>query len=126
MTAVAAPKNRLVALANTILKTLIEGLGEDAAIALAISLEPGLAAGFGNTVLTKVVGWLGGQIDPAIAERLDNVIIRQQNAAIKTTYDSTIDDMKKVTTDPGVSNADKIKAIQAARDAADHLINRNR
>lgn len=126
MTVIAPPTNRLTALINVIVDTLLKGFGEDAAIVAAISAEPILATGFGNWFLIRAVRYFGDLLDTNIKINVDNIAIRFQNGLFKDQYDATIAKMKQTTTDPGVSNANKLKAIQAAKDAADAIIHRSK
>lgn len=123
-TPIAAPTNRFVAVVNAVLDNLIQGLGVNAAIAAATAAWPPLAGPFLGYIFRQIVEWFAGIFDVKLKAFVDQQIIRVQNEIRKAAYDAAIEDYKKSL--EGASDADRAKALQAAKDAMDRLINRNR
>lgn len=124
MAIIHAPENKLVLVINTILDFLIKGLGVEAAIAAAVAQVPWLGLPVVNWILRQIVGAIAQSLDTQIKINLDNILIRFQDDVRKIEYDDSIDQLKKAISQPGVSDADKAKAIQDAKDSLDRIIHR--
>ncbi len=112
------PTNQLVQIVNTVLDFLILGLGEKAAIAAATAQAPWLSLPIISWIFSSIVAAVASSIDTNIKKNVDIVIIRFQNDVRKIEYDQTIALLNKTPSDPA--------AIQAAQDALNLLINRNK
>ncbi len=120
MTKLPAPKNRIVDIAKIVIERLVEGLGVDIAVAAATAEVPWLA----YPVIKQLFRFAVEQVAEVINQNLFNftaiMVIRLQNLGrLKDFQDS----MKPFLI-PGQEPTDE--EIQAARDAIDRLVNRNR
>lgn len=113
-----APKNDLVEITNKVIDYLIKGLGENAAIAAAEEQAPWLAMPVIKNVFRFFVDLLATSLDDRIKINIDIIIIRHQNDSRKEEYDKHVEEIKK----PGATP----EQIQAAKDALDSLVNRNK
>lgn len=121
---VAAPVNKLVEIVNTIIDTLIKGLGADAAVAAAIGQAPILAFPVLKWLLQQFVDAIAERISTAVKDIVDVTIIAAQDAVKRILYDQAMKDLKSVISNPGVTNAQKAVAVQNAKDAIDAIVRR--
>lgn len=126
MATLPAPTNRLVTIVNIVLDYLIQGLGAPAAIAAATAAQPWLGWPVISWIFKTVVNGFAALLDTKLKTFVDVIIVRFQNAAIKIDYDKAIDEFKKVYDDPASDAVAKAKALQAAKDAIDRMVNKNR
>lgn len=113
-----APKNRAVNAAKALLDALIEGVGVDAAIAAATAQWPFLGSPIIKTLFRWGVEWIAGEINANLFKFTMKMIIRIQSDARKAEFNEALK--------PIVGGSPTDEEIQAARDAADRLIERNR
>lgn len=113
-----APPNRFINVAKIVIDNLVEGLGADLAVTAAVTAEPWLATPIVNYFFTWVVGIFAQAIDADITKIAIKAIIRIQSLELKTEFNDAVQ--------PIIDGSPTDAEIQAARDAADHLIERNR
>jgi hypothetical protein len=111
-----APSNHLVTVINSVIDTLIKGLGVDVAYALAVAEFPFLNLPIVNQLFKLALNYLADSLDTTLKVNADIIVIRFQNDIRKAEYDKSIEPLKK----PGATDAD----IKAAKDAIDKLIHR--
>jgi len=119
------PKNALLDLINQIIDWLIKGVGKEVVIAQAKAAQPWLNIPIISWFFTGAVGILASALDNGIKTNVDNIVIRFQGDERKAAYDSAIDQLKKDSYE-AKSKEDHEKALQAAKDALDRLINKSR
>lgn len=113
-----APTNTAISIVKIILDSLIEGVGEDAAVAAAIAYAPWLATPIIKQIFTWGVDQVASAIDQDLFKIAIQIVIKIQSTELKQEYNDAII--------PIVQGAPSPAEIQAARDAADRIINRNR
>lgn len=101
-----------------VLEKLIEGVGVDLAVAAAVSAEPWLATPFVNYIFKWIVGMLAQLVDENLFKFAVKAIIRVQSTERKQEFNAAVQ--------PIIGGSPTDAEIQAARDAADRLIERNR
>ncbi len=126
MAALPAPTNKLVDIVNTVLDVLLLGLGANAAITAATSAAPWLGLPIISWIFRQIVMAIADSLDTKLKASVDIIVIRFQNGVRKAEYDDAINQMKTAMDNPGVSDADKQKAIDAAKAAVRALVNRNK
>lgn len=118
MTAIAAPRNRVIEAAKVILNTLIEGLGVAAAVAFGQAALPILAAPIIRTIFKWIVEKVAEWIDKNLYYLAIKLTIRMQSHVRKDEYNEAIK--------PIVRGDATNEELERAKAAADALINRNR
>lgn len=113
-----APTNRLLNAIKIVLDNLIKGLGEDAAISAATAAEPWLAWPVVKQIFAMIVSAAGTVLDEQAYNFAAILTIRAQNNMAKYTYDGSIAPIQTGSATPA--------ELQAAKDAMDKLINRNK
>lgn len=113
-----APKNRAVDAARAVLNALIEGVGVDAAIALGTAQWPFLGSPIIKTLFRWGVEWLASEINDNLFKFSMKLIIRIQSDVRKAEFNDALK--------PIVGGSPTDEEIEAARRAADRLIERNR
>lgn len=113
-----APTNALVRAIKKAFDLVIEGFGVELAFAAAVAELPILGAPI-IRVFVKIAIEQSAQYVNENGKRMASIfVIRYQNDVRKDEYDKAIEPIKKGKPTP--------EQIQAARDAADRIINRNR
>ena len=94
MASLPAPKNILIDIVNTVLDSLIQGLGADAAIASATAAAPWLGLPIISWIFKGIVSSVASSLDENIKKFIDVQVIRFQNSEKKKEYDKAIDVIK--------------------------------
>lgn len=101
---------------NSVIDTLIKGLGVESAISAATVYAPWLSLPVISWLFRQLVEAVASRIDAGLKTEIDNIIIRVQNDIRKGAYDDAIEKIKN----PGASEED----LEAARRAIDALVRR--
>jgi hypothetical protein len=120
-----APVNKLVSIINSTVDQLILGVGEKVVISQLTAISPWLGLPVISTIFSIFVSTLAKALDNGLKINIDILVIRFQNDARKKDYENTIEQLK-VTTATSTSKEEHEKALKAAREAMDKLINRNK
>lgn len=120
-----APKNTLVAIINETMDQLILGVGEKVVIAQLTAIYPWLGLPFISTVFSVCVFSAAKALNSGLKNNIDIIVIRYQNDARKKEYDAAIEKLKKET-EAANNKEEREKALKAAKEAMDKLINRNK
>jgi hypothetical protein len=121
-----APTNWFVTAVNAALDALIKKLGADAAYAAVIAAVPWLGAPVIGYIVKSAISTFASIFDTKLKVFVDDLIVKAQNEARLIGYESAFDTLRTVFNNPGASNEEVLRDIQAAKDAADRLINRNK
>lgn len=113
-----APTNKAIDIFKMVLDQLIEGAGEDVAVSVAVAYEPWLATPVVNILFKWFVSLLAQFIDENLYELGAKIIIQIQSTENKQAFNDAMV--------PIIGGSPSDAEIQAARDAADALIQRNR
>lgn len=119
------PKNALVELVFQVIDWLIEGVGDDAVIALAETSQPWLKIPLISFFFKAFVKTTARAIDSALSKRIGNVIIRYQGGQAKKDMQDALDDLNEGITQ-GETKEEHDERLRKAREAMDRIINRNR
>lgn len=118
-TSLPAPPNTAVSVFHKVLDILIEGLGADAAIALAIADQPWFGLPFVKQLFTFAVNKLAAYVDENLFKLGAKMIIRIQREGRKADFDKAIEPFLK-------PEGPTDEEIQLAKDAIDRLGYRGR
>lgn len=118
-----APKNRLIDIINTVMDQLILGVGEKVVISQLTALQPWLGLPVISTIFSLCVSTAAKALDNGLKINIDILVIRFQNDSRKSDYEKAIEKLK-IETAAAKSKEEHEKALKAARDAMDKLINR--
>ncbi len=113
-----APINKLVAVINLTVDSLLMGLGVEATIAAVYVQAPWINVPIVRSAFRFMVEKLATSIDLWIEKRIDNIVIRYQNDSRKNDYDKQIEIIKR----PGASPDE----IAQAKIDIDRLVSRAR
>lgn len=119
---IAKPVNKLVSIIDTVIDLLFLGLGKEAVVAQVSALVPWLRLPIVSWIFTKTVGSLFNSMDKSLTQRINHVIIRYQSNIEKAEYNKVI---KELNDSKSKSKEEHAKALQAAKDKIDKIVNRN-
>lgn len=123
---VAAPEDVLVKVVNIVFDVLIENLGEAAAISAATTYLPWLGLPVVREIFAEIVSIIAQNIDKQTKINVDNWIILMQDDVLRDRFMAAVAAFKMANENTGVSDADRAKALQDARDRADAVIHRSK
>lgn len=118
MAKIPAPKNQAIEAAKTVLEKLIEGVGVEVAVSAATAAWPFLGSPIVRVIFRWIVELIAGAIEENLFKFAVKIIIRVQSTARKEEFNDAIK--------PIIGGNPSEEEIQAARDAAYRLIERNR
>lgn len=113
-----APKNTIIDTGKIIIDGLVQGVGVDLVIALAVADQPWLAWPVVSNIFRMIVEKLSGYIDQNLYYLLVQGTIRMQSELKKDEFNAAII--------PIISETATPEDLAKARAAADGLIERNR
>jgi len=113
-----APKNKAIEAAKIVLEKLIEGVGVELAVSAATAAWPFLASPIVRHIFRWAVELAANAIEENLFKFAVKIIIRVQSTARKEEFNDAIK--------PIIEGSPTDEQIQAARDAAYRLIERNR
>ena len=124
-TTISAPTNKLVDVINTVVDQLVLGVGEKVVITQLTILQPWLGLPVIKWIFSSLVSSLAKALDSGLKKNIDIVVIRFQNDSRKKEYEKTIE-VLKASTASSSTKEEHDRALKAAREAMDKLINRNK
>lgn len=119
------PKNQLVELIFQVIDWLIEGIGDDAVIALAETSQPWLKIPLISFFFRAFVKTTAQAIDSALSKRIGNVVIRYQGGKAKEELTQALEELNEAVIQ-GETKEERDEKLRKAREAMDRVINRNR